>query len=1144
MLRPSANGKNHLPHDTKFVFHDLRGKRWPRTRRLLVFGVLLLFVLAVLFTQSILLAPQLPLSSLRTLKPNISKLQKAAAKTQAPRTWARYERQSAAGQRQQEILQQQLHPRPVRPAGAIRLGYYASWDPNSVDALLAHADKLTHICPEWFTLTSADGTLTAENDTQLLAILNGNKNLVMMPQLTNLRGDARQPEPVENLVHGPLPVQDKFIADLRKRLLDLKAGGVLIDWELIDPAYQPELTAFLQRLAVGLHDAGLQLWLQVQMGDELQAYDLETLADDVDFFVALLHDQTSDGDPPGPIAGQDWFNGWLNTLASYRNPEQWIIALGNYGYDWAEGSKRADQISFADAMSRAAYAGEDAGESAAPSYNPTFAYTLAGVNHSVWFLDAITFLNQARSARARGFSGLAITRLGTGDPHTWDALELINSPELKAEDLAPLQELKPGKQITNIGQGEIVTVDNSPEEGSRRLSVESDGRVSAVYEKFPQYPSLYHQGAAGEHLVALTFDDGPDPTWTSPILDILKEKGVSATFFMCGKQVEANPELAQRIVREGHELGNHTYYHTNLALTADWQTRTELNATQRLIEDVTSRSTTLFRPPYNADERPNELAELHPLVIAQELHYLTVLEAIDPEDWMQPGTDVILQRVKQLRHNGSIILLHDAGGDRHQTVEALPRIIDYLRARGDTIVPVSRLLGLTRDDVNPIVQPGSQPLARWISNIGFRSAHVVFSFLWAFLVVSTALIVLRTLVVIALAMRQKRVTASVHLPRPSAPLSVVIAAYNEEKVISATLHAVLDTDHAGGVEVLVVDDGSKDRTAEVVAEIAAADSRVRLLRQANGGKSAALTAGVAAASHELLVFLDADTLFQRTTLRELVAPFVNPRVGAVSGHARVGNLRSFIGRCQALEYICGFNLDRRAYDSWNCITVAPGAISALRRSALRQVGGFRTDTLAEDTDLTLGLHRRGWRVVYASGAIAYTEAPETIGTLAKQRFRWCFGTMQCLWKHRDLLFNPRFPGLGFFSLPSIWFFQIGLVAITPLVDLILLAGLFSGNGRVILPYVLVFLLLDQVLAVLACILENEPLRRSWIMVPMRLIYRPLLSWVVWRSIRAAARGGLVGWGKLERTASASVPPARNLRPAASPPAPVPEFLPK
>ena len=122
-----------------------------------------------------------------------------------------------------------------------------------------------------------------------------------------------------------------------------------------------------------------------------------------------------------------------------------------------------------------------------------------------------------------------------------------------------------------------------------------------------------------------------------------------------------------------------------------------------------------------------------------------------------------------------------------------------------------------------------------------------------------------------------------------------------------------------------------------------------------------------------------------------------------------------------------------------------------------------------------------------------------------------------------MVFNPKFKALGFFSLPSVWFFQIILVALTPVVDALLLASLLLGEGRAVLPYFLIFLVLDQLLAVLACVLEKEPLRRSWIMIPMRLIYRPLLSWVVWKSIKNAARGVVVGWGKLERTASPTIP---------------------
>ena len=915
-------------------------------------------------------------------------------------------------------------------------------------------------------------------------------------------------------------------------------GGVLIDWEGIDPAVQDNLTELLTKVADSLHDAGLQLWLQIPAGEERQVYDLPTLGDSVDFFVASLHDQVSEEDPPNAIAAQNWFNGWLEAVASHGDPQQWVIGLGCYGYDWAadpaatnrSGWRRADTISFADAMSRAAYAGEGNSESGAPDYNPSFDYTLAGVNHEVWFLDAVTFLNQARAAHAKGFNGLAVSRLGTEDPQVWTALDLVATPQLGKGELTQLSELKTGQTITNIGEGDVVTADISPEDGHRQVSAdEKTGLLSTLYEKFPEYPSLYHQGGGNEHEVALTFDDGPDPTWTPKILDILKAKGAPATFFLIGQNAENYPWVVRRLAAEGQTFGSHTYTHTNLALAGDQRTKLELDATEWLLQSITGRSTTLFRPPYEADSRPDQLSEVRPLVVAQDLGYITVMESIDPEDWDKPGADVILQRIKQQRRNGTIILLHDAGGDRSQTVEALPKIIDYLRARGDQIVSVGQLLGTTREALNPPLKPKDRSLAQLASSLGFRSLHAGFGFLWAFMIVATALIVLRTLLVIWLALGHRRVRRKAALAAPvvaegtPAPLSVVIAAYNEEKVIAATVRSVLDTDYAGEVEVVVINDGSKDKTGEVVAQLAEADPRLRLIQQENAGKSEALRRGVEAARHGILVFLDADTLFQRDTLRHLVAQFSDPKVGAVSGHARVGNTRTFIAQCQALEYICGFNLDRRAYDAWDCITVVPGAISAVSREALQAVGGFRPETLAEDTDLTLGLHRRGYHVRYEAAAVAWTEAPETIRALAKQRFRWCFGTMQCLWKHRDMLFNPKFRALGFFSLPSIWFFQIILVALTPLVDLLLLASVLLGSGRAVLPYIVTFLLLDQLLAVLACALEKEPLRRSWIMMPMRLIYRPLLSWVVWKSIVSAARGVLVGWGKLERTASAVLP---------------------
>jgi cellulose synthase/poly-beta-1,6-N-acetylglucosamine synthase-like glycosyltransferase len=434
---------------------------------------------------------------------------------------------------------------------------------------------------------------------------------------------------------------------------------------------------------------------------------------------------------------------------------------------------------------------------------------------------------------------------------------------------------------------------------------------------------------------------------------------------------------------------------------------------------------------------------------------------------------------------------------------------------------LSALIGSSRDAVMPPVGDG-QRLPRLVSSAGFRVFHATAEFLWAFMIVATALIVLRTLVVVFLAARFRR-TAPATKPTGFSPaVSVLIAAFNEEKVIAATLRAVLASDYPGAIEIMTVDDGSGDETGAEVEKIAETDARVRLVRQSNRGKAEALRRGLALLQHEFVVFLDADTHLQSDTLRLLVQPLCDERVVAVSGHAKVGNLRSFIARCQSLEYTCGFNLDRRAYDRWNCITVVPGAISALRRSAITAAGGLSLDTLAEDTDLTLSLYEGENRVVYTPDAIAWTEAPETLRTLARQRFRWAYGTLQCLWKHREKVFNWRYGALGWFSLPSVWFFQILLVASTPLVDFFLLASLPFGVWSAVLPFVIVFLAMDVILATLACILERDPIRHAWRILPMRLIYRPLLSYVIWKAIFRAVKGAWVGWGKLERTASVPV----------------------
>jgi peptidoglycan-N-acetylglucosamine deacetylase len=1107
---------------TPFVFSDPAGKRWPRLRFIFFITGVVFFLATVVFVQTLFVAPQMRVPfSLRQLKGQLKALQKenpAGQVSAASLLWQKFgAARQAAKKMGKPTPAPSARPRKKSPDNEVRMAFYTNGDPYSYLSLQQHAAQITHVCPEWMTVINGMGELQIDADSRLPKFAAA-KGIALMPLLTNLVGDTWQPEAVENLAHGPAERQDGFIRNVLAVLRNAKASGVVIDWEQIDPAYRNDLTSFIDKFADALHDDGRELWLCVQPGQELDYIDFDKLSDNVDRFVAMLFDETSDSDPPGPLASRPWFEGWLHVLLEETDTKQWIIALGSYGYDWTIGGKKAEMISFPEVMSRANDADVAAAEVKGPSYSPYFYFQDEDKEHAVWFLDAVTFLNELREVRNQKAGGFALYRLGCEDPAIWDVLSVPRDFKMDKQTRQSLELIKGTDTITDVGDGEIVTVDESHTDGRRNLTVDADGNLSAKYTKFAQFPTLYHQGAGGEHQVAITFDDGPDPRWTPKILDILKSANVKAAFFLVGTNAEHYPNLVRRIVNEGHEIGNHTYYHPNLALCWPEHIRLELNATQLLLETITGRATTLFRPPYAADTSPSQLSELIPLQIAEDLNYLVVLENIDPEDWAKPGADIILRRVKQERRDGSIILLHDAGGDRSQTVQALPRILEWLHTRGDTVVPLSTLLGTTRDAVMPPLAQGGQPFERVVSRTGFRIYHAIEEFLWAFMIVATALVVIRTLIVVWLAYRFRS--------RPRAefaePVSVVIAAYNEGKVIANTLRSLLTTDYKGDVEVIVVDDGSRDETAVEVQRLTAVDPRVRLLQQPNHGKARALQRALAAVRRGIVVFIDADTQCQRDTLPRLLAPFADAGIGAVSGHAKVGNLRRFIARCQALEYTCGFNLDRRAYNRWNCITVVPGAISAVRKEAIDEAGGLSLQTLAEDTDLTLSLHKRGQRIVYVPDAIAWTEAPESVRTLARQRFRWAYGTLQCLWKHRDMLFNWNYRALGWFSLPSIWFFQIILVAVTPMVDLFLLASLPFGAWRAVMPFVITFLSMDVILATLACLLEREPILRAWRILPMRLIYRPMLSYCIWKAILRAIKGAWVSWGKLERTASVPV----------------------
>jgi len=377
--------------------------------------------------------------------------------------------------------------------------------------------------------------------------------------------------------------------------------------------------------------------------------------------------------------------------------------------------------------------------------------------------------------------------------------------------------------------------------------------------------------------------------------------------------------------------------------------------------------------------------------------------------------------------------------------------------------------------------------------------------------------------------RRHTVATATDMPR----VSIVVPAYNEEKLITRTINTLLESE---GVqfEIIVVDDGSTDHTAEVVLETFSANARVRFIRQDNAGKAEALNTGIREAREDIIVALDADTLFMRDTIAQLAKHFVDPKIGAVAGNAKVGNRMNLLTRWQALEYVTSQNLDRRAFEKLNCITVVPGAVGAWRRAAIVEAGSFLSDTLAEDADLTMRIVRNGYRIVYEPDAHAFTEAPQSFRAFVNQRFRWMYGTLQACWKHREILFRRKGGTLGFIALPNVIIFQIAFPLISPVMDFTMLwttiealinysqhpsAGMSSAFWHSLYYYGL-FLSLDMTTALIAYLFEPD---EEWRLLPwlllQRFCYRQLMYYVAIRSFVSALRGPYVGWGKIQRYGS-------------------------
>ncbi|MBN2973169.1 glycosyltransferase [Roseomonas aeriglobus] len=1091
------------------IFYDPTGRRGRWAKRLLALAIALILLGGVVFATTLILVPRGRNLALPLPQP------KAAAMRGTP------PRKGLA-----KWLPHETSPAANTP---LSIGFYVPGDDSSLGSLRRNVGALDWVVPSIVNVVGADHATTVLPDVpfdRMIAAMPRPPRV--LPMVQNFNKGVWEGDRIAALLNDPA-ARATLIRRLAAVARQPANGGLVLDFEALPAHAMPAYLRFIPQLRAAL-PAGAQIAVTVPAEDS--AWPLGGFAKVADRVIFMAYDEHYDGGTPGPIASQDWFIRQVVAARRAIGADKLVVALGSYGYDWHGGN--TDALTIEEAW----LAAHDS--DAKPMFDPAsgntaFAFDEDGQRHTVWMMDAATSWNQMQVLKRLGIDDIALWRLGSEDAGFWSALRAFRkggTPDLST----PRALLETDVE----GAGEILRITATPSVGHRTVTYDTTGLIRGVdYTALPTPYVVKRAGAADPKAIALTFDDGPDGTWTPKILDVLEREKVPATFFVIGQNVLQHPQLVNRIIAGGSELGNHSYSHPNLAGASETFTNLELNTTQRLVEAYTGRRMTLFRAPYFGDAEPTTTDELLPALTAQAAGYTIVGLHVDPNDWQRPGADeIVRQTLTQIRGAtpqvpGNVVLLHDSGGDRSETVAALPKIIAALRAEGYHFVTASQLVGVSPAQAMPRVV-GEDLVAIRYDVAGFIVvAAILFVIGWIFYL-AIALGIARAMLMAALAWwqsRQRRADPPVYTPT----VSVIIPAFNEERVIRSSVERILASDYPT-LQVIVADDGSQDATSRIVAAAFGADPRVTLLTLENGGKAAALNRALKQATGDVIIALDADTQFETGTIRRLARWFADPRIGAVAGDARVGNRVNLVTRWQAVEYITAQNLERRALAGFDAMTVVPGAVGAWRRATLDQVGGYPEDTLAEDQDLTIAIQRAGWRVTYDPMAVAWTEAPESFKGLAKQRYRWAFGTLQCLWKHAGIWRTRRPRGLALVGMPQAWLFQIVFAAISPLIDLALILSIAGTVTRVMQHgwaqtagdvstmglYWLAFTGIDVLCGWIAYRLDGKGVRYpAHLLVAQRLVYRQIMYWVVIRAVVSAIGGWVVGWSKLERSGRAT-----------------------
>ncbi|QXV66693.1 glycosyltransferase [Mucilaginibacter achroorhodeus] len=1021
-------------------------------------------------------------------------------------------------------LHQLKHPNNAR---RINAAFYKAWESQAYTSLVESMPHLDMIISEGFSFSRNADTLTTAIDTGLINVNKRFKKQVLVTLSNYVNIDNKTGEfdtkDVQRIFKSK-KLRTAFINSMVGVLKHYNFNGVNVEIEDIKNRNSKEYIAFQNDLYRIFKANDLLVTQNVAPDDE--EYDLKRLQHVNDYLFVMAIDEHNDGTNSGDVAHQHWVEEILDHVCSLIPSEKVILTLASGGYDWPEGSV-GQSIGYQQAIGTAQQKNK---KIIFDSNSANSHYTYLGndgLDHTVYFADAATNFNVMRMADDWATGGVALWRLGGEDPRLWTFFRKnlsIDSLKKTGVEIKRLTTVGLNNNISYAGDGEVLDLITVPNKGEIDISMDPKNFIitSQYYKTIPTKYVIRKYGYKPGKIV-LTFDDGPDPDYTPRILDILKREKVPGSFFVVGSMVEKNIPLLKRIYDEGYEIGNHTFFHPDISTISLERVNLELNSTRKLIESVTGHSTILFRPPFNADAEPQTLAEVIPVAESRRQSYITIGESIDPWDW-QPGVtaDSIIARTIRQKDNGSMILLHDAGGDtREETVKALPAIIHFFKKNGYEFTTIADILNKKKIELMPVATDEQNFWGHYydIVVVGFFLGNKFFFYVFLFAIF---LAMGRIILIGILATRQfndnKKIQYTAHeLP----PISIIVPAYNEEVTATKTIESLLKTEYPV-FNIIFVDDGSKDSTYKVVSEAYANHPKVTVLTKPNGGKASALNFGISHATNDYVICIDADTQLKNDAIYHMMTYFTDEQIGAVAGTVKVGNETNMITKWQSLEYITAQNMDRRAFDIINSITVVPGAIGAFRKSAIFRAGGFTYDTLAEDCDLTMRILKEGYVVKNCAEAIAYTEAPETLNALLKQRFRWSFGVIQSFWKNRDALFNSKFNYFGMVGMPNILIFQIILPLFSPLADLIMILGLFGSHPEKMLVFYVAFLLVDFIVGAIAFRMEKEPYGKLVYLIPQRFIWRQLMYYILFKSIRKALKGELNTWGVLKRTGNVKV----------------------